>query len=245
LRILGVPLALAFLKEYPTFKQVREVNKKDIRSFLREHYYYKESGVERIYRAIHRRQIKIDPVLVEARSKAAVSLARRIELINEEVKTYLKELKEILKGEEDAEILESLPGAGEKTVPGLMIIFGGDRERYEKAEGVNAISGMIPLTKSSGKWEIHLFRFGCNHFYRDIITQWAYASLNESEWARVYYDSKRAEGKSHYHALRCLGRLWIKIAFALWKKRQKYDEDKHIASIHRHGIRNKLVRKSA
>jgi len=45
--------------------------------------------------------------------------------------------------------------------------------------------------------------------------------------------------------LRCLARIWIKVAFALWKKREKYNEDKHMAAVQRHKIRNRLARKSA
>lgn len=241
----GGSTALAFLQEYPTFEDVKGLSMEEIRSFLRSHHYYKESGVRKIWKAIRGTQVKIDPVVVEARSKAALSLAKRIQLIDEEVKIYQKELKEIIEGDQDGEVFESLPGAGEKTVPGLMIIFGEDRERYENAEGINALSGMIPVTKSSGNWEVHLFRFACNHFYRNIIIQWAYASLNESEWARAYYNKKRAEGKNHYHALRCLGRLWIKVAFALWKDRQKYNEDRHMAALQRHRVRNELVKRIA
>ena len=237
--------ALSFLKAYPTYRNVKKLSKEEIRAFLREHNYYKESGVLRICKAIEEGQVKIDPIVIDERSRSALLLIRRIEMLNEEIDEYERELKEITEDDKDAKIFRSIPGAGDTLTPALMVVFGEKRSRYEDAEEINSLSGMVPLTKQSGNWETHLFRFGCNHFYRDILTSLAYSSLTKSEWARAYYDRKRVEGKSNYHALRCLGRLWTKVAFALWKKREKYVEDKHMAAIQRHRIRNKLARKLA
>lgn len=239
------PTALSLLKEYPTYQEIKELNKEEIRAFLREHNYYRESGVQRIHKAIERGQVKIDSTVIEERSRSAVFLVERIELLNKEIEEYERELKEVLEEDEDAEIFRSIPGAGSTLTPSLMVVFGKKRSRYGTHGEVNSLSGMVPYTKQSGNWEKHLFRFACNHFYRNILTRLAYCSLNESEWARDYYDRKRAENKSHSHALRCLGRLWVKVAFALWKKRQKYDEDKHMAAVQRHRMRNRPTRKSA
>jgi hypothetical protein len=46
-----------------------------------------------------------------------------------------------------------------------------------------------------------------------------------------YYRGKRREGKKHQHALRCLADLWVKVAYAMWRKKERYDEQKHLASM--------------
>jgi len=239
------PTALSLLKVYPTYEDTKELSKEDIKAFLRKHHYHKESGALRICKAIKEGQVKIDTTVIQERSRSAILLIKRIELLNEEIKEYENDLKETTENDKDAEIFKSLPGSGDTLSPGLMVIFGKKRSRYENAEEINSLSGIVPFTKQSGNWETHLFRFGCNHFYRNIITRLAYCSLTKSEWARGYYNEKRAEGKSHYHALRCLARIWIKVAFSLWKKREKYSEDKHMAAVQMHNIRNRLARKSA
>jgi len=239
------PTALSLLKVYPTYEDTKELSKEDIKAFLRKHHYHKESGALRICKAIKEGQVKIDTTVIQERSRSAILLIKRIELLNEEIKEYENDLKETTENDKDAEIFKSLPGSGDTLSPGLMVIFGKKRSRYENAEEINSLSGIVPFTKQSGNWETHLFRFGCNHFYRNIITRLAYCSLTKSEWARSYYNEKRAEGKSHYHALRCLARIWIKVAFSLWKKRERYNEDKHMAAVQRHKIRNRLARKSA
>jgi transposase len=239
------PTALSFLKVYPTYDDVKELNKEEIRVFLKKHYCHKESGVLRIYKAIKKGQIKIDSIVIQERGRSIIHLIKRIELLDKEIEEYESDLKETTEGDKDTEVFKSLPGSGETLGPGLMVIFGKNRSRYKNAEEINSLSGIVPFTKQSGNWESHLFRFGCNLFYRNIITLLAYSSLTKSEWAKSYYNEKRAEGKSHYHALRCLGRIWIKIAFSLWKKGEKYNEDKHMAAVQRHRIRNRLARKLA
>jgi transposase len=239
------PTAFSFLKAYTTYDSAKKLNKEEIRVFLKKHNYHKESGVLRIYKAIKRGQVKIDPIVIQERSTSIIHLIKRIELLDEEIKECENDLKETTEGDKDKEVFKSLPGSGDTLAPGLMVIFGKNRNRYKNAQEINSLSGIVPFTKQSGNWESHLFRFGCNLFYRNIITRLAYCSLTKSEWARNYYNTKRAEGKSHYHALRCLGRIWINIAFSLWKKGEKYNEDKHMAAVQRHRIRNRLARKSA
>ena len=239
------PTALSFLKAYTTYDSAKELNKEDIRAFLKKNNYHKESGVLRIWKAMKKGQVKIDPIVIQERSKSIIHLIQRIEILDEEIEEYENDLKETTKGDKDKEVFKSLPGSGDTLAPGLMVIFGKDRSRYKNAQEINSLSGIVPFTKQSGNWESHLFRFGCNLFYRNTITRLAYCSLTKSEWARSYYNTKRAEGKSHYHALRCLGRIWINIAFSLWKQGEKYNEDKHMAAVQRHRIRNRLSRKSA
>lgn len=239
------PTALAFLKAYPTYGDIKKLSREEIRTFLGEHSYYSKSGLLRINKAIERGQVKVDSTVIRERSRSALFIIERIEMLNEEINAYESKLEEVTEKDKDAEVFSSIPGAGNTLTPGLMVVFGKKRSRYEAPGEINSLSGMVPLTKQSGNWKSHLFRFGCNHYYRDILTRLAFCSITKSEWARSYYNRKRGEGKSHYHALRCLGRLWVKVAFALWKKREKYDEDKHLAAVQRHRMGNIPTRKSA
>lgn len=66
----------------------------------------------------------------------------------------------------------------------------------------------------------------------------AFCSIRESQWAKIYYNRKRDEGKTHQHALRCLANIWVKIIYTLWKKRESYSEQKRMASIGKHSLYN-------
>ena len=235
------PTSISFLQAYPTLDDVKVLTKDEIREFLRKRRVYSQESVERIWEALQKEQIEADKVVIELRSKAVVQLAKHIELLNKEIEGYKREMESIIDEDDDGKIFKSLPGAGAVISSGLLMVFGDDRGLYKNAREVMALSGIVPVTRGSGKYISRSFRFGCNHFYRNIFTEFANTSLSKSLWARMYYERKRKEGKTHYHALRCLATLWIKVVYALWREKEMYDEDKHLASIIRHKMRNKLV----
>ena len=76
-------------------------------------------------------------------------------------------------------------------------------------------------------------------YTRTQAQQLALSALRMSAWAKRYYRGKRAEGKRHQHALRCLANLLMKIAFAIWRDQTTYDENRHLAQIMRHQLRQK------
>lgn len=241
------PTALAFLQKYPTFEDVKGLSKEDIRAFLRNHRYYSSKGVERIWRVLQEEQIKIDAVIVESRKKAVISSTKMIQLLNEEINGYKKDLGDLLNEEKEGVggICKSLPGAGVVLASGLRIILGEDRERYSDRSEIASLSGIVPVTKQSGDYKKVFFRFGCNHLFRNIFTTFAYTSAKESVWAKAKYNKYRADGKTHYHALRCLANAWLKIIFVLWINGEKYDENKHLASATRRRISKDLAKKIA
>jgi hypothetical protein len=95
----------------------------------------------------------------------------------------------------------------------------------------------VPLTKESGKVRVVHFRFSCNKRLRHAVYWLAFTSLNQSEWAKVYYREQRSKGHNHHQAIRALGAKWLKIIFVLWKDHKPYDENYHLANITRQRMR--------
>ena len=62
-------------------------------------------------------------------------------------------------------------------------------------------------------------------------------SLNNSEWAKLYYRSQRDKGHNHPQALRALGAKWLKIIFVMWRDHKPYDENYHLSNIARQKMR--------
>jgi hypothetical protein len=52
-----------------------------------------------------------------------------------------------------------------------------------------------------------------------------------SFWAKAYYESQRANGKSHAKAVRALAYKWIRIIWRCWQSRTAYDEVKYLESL--------------
>ena len=85
------------------------------------------------------------------------------------------------------------------------------------------------LTKTTKGFE------GSIKVLRHTVHLWAQCCLRVCPWAEVYYRQKRAAGKSHACALRCLGQRLLKILWKMLQTRQPYDADLHARNQKQHG----------
>ena len=65
---------------------------------------------------------------------------------------------------------------------------------------------------------------------------WADLSRSACGWAQAYYQRHRDRGQSHACALRCLGQRWLRILWAMWQRRTRYDEARHLADQRHYGV---------
>ena len=119
-------------------------------------------------------------------------------------------------------------------IPETAAAFGSQRERYRNAAEVQTLSGIAPLTESSGKSSWIHFRFACSKFVRQSFHEWAAQSIPKSQWARAYYELQCRRGKKHHAAVRALAFKWIRIIFRCWKERVAYDEKVYLAALAQH-----------
>jgi transposase len=86
---------------------------------------------------------------------------------------------------------------------------------------------MSPVTRQSGKHQVVLFRWACNKWFRQALTVYADNSRHGSEWAHDVYQRARARGCDHPHAVRILGRAWIRVIWRCWINHTPYDPSRH------------------
>ena len=229
--------ALAFIEAYPVFTAARKLGRKQVQKFLAEHHCNRAAQLDRVLQALGDDPIPVLPVIVRTKQQQALSIIRQLRTVQAAVAEYDAEIQRL--GDENEEVgrFRSLPGSGPLIGPGLHTLFGDDRTRFKRAMEVQSFVGTAPKTIQSGKYRAVRFRFGCNRSYRTLMQQMALGALVSSAWAKRYYNGKRTEGKRHQHALRCLANLLLKIAFAVWRDRSEYDEDRHLAQIMRHRMR--------
>jgi transposase len=113
-------------------------------------------------------------------------------------------------------------------------MFGDDRARYPNSKILPAIAGTCPVTVQSGRSHSVRFRWACNHSYRQTAQQFAMSSTRQSVWAAGYFNRALTRGMSISHAYRCLANRWLHIIWALWQKREPYDEAYHMIQVARH-----------
>jgi transposase len=229
--------SLAFLEEYPDSAAARKLDRKRVQRFLAEHHCNRAAQLERILGSLDGDPIPVPAVIVRTKKQQALHIIRQLRLLQAAVAEYDAEIERLGSESSDVGRFRSLLGGGPPLSAGLHTLFGEDRARFRSALAVQSFVGTAPKTVQSGNWRAVCFRFSCNRFYRALMQRLALGAMRSSVWAKQYYKSKRAEGKTHQHALRCLANLLLKVAFAMWRDRTEYDEDRHLAQIMRHRMR--------
>lgn len=130
-----------------------------------------------------------------------------------------------------ADFFGQLPAGHGMLVPTIWAELGDAPGRWASWQHLQGHAGAVPVTVRSGKHHGVAFRFACNKRLRTAVHQFALCSLQQSEWARAYYDRYRQRGHGHHAALRALGAKWLKIIFVLWSRHVPYREETHLATM--------------
>jgi transposase len=223
--------ALAFLATWPALEQARGASVSEIRRFLRQHRYpgY-EAAAERIFAQLHEPQLTALPGRARAQVRLVQALVAQLQTLDRHRVQVQERIQELFMAHADSNLWSSVPGAGPLLAPRLLAAFGTDRERFASAEAVQALAGTCPALYQSGRICRARMRRACDRSFRRTMHLLAFSSLRSCAWAKAYYDAQRARGKSHHHALRALGNIWLRILFRMWKDRAPYDEAKFLAA---------------
>lgn len=162
-------------------------------------------------------------------------LARQIRELGPAIARYEEEIARLFEAHPDAELFDSLPGAGPAIAPRLLAAFGTDRERFKDATEVAEYAGIAPVTERSGKKQWVHWRWSASTFLRQSLHEFAGLSIQQSDWTRAHYDVQRERGKGHHAAVRSLAFKWIRILFRCWMDRAPYDEQLYLHALRRRG----------
>lgn len=219
------PMALALLQTFPTVEALQRASPRRLEAFLRQHHYPGSARkAQEIHHRLHQPTFRIAPVVVRTKSRLALTLARQLVVLGEQIAAYGAEIERVLRSHPDGELYRSLPGAGDLLAARMVGELGDNRERYHEAAIAQCEAGTAPVTRSSGTVRTVHFRRACRHPLREILWQFAFCSLLHCPWAKEYYRAARARGKHHAEAVRMLGNVWLRIIIAMRRDRRAYDE---------------------
>jgi transposase len=132
------------------------------------------------------------------------------------------------------EVYLSFPGLGDRLAARVAGEIGDHPEQFGSPNALACYAGKAPVTRRSGKSELVVAcRLACNRHLANAVQQWAFCSLQESSWARTFYDAQRARGKTHQAALRALGNRWLDVLWHCLQRGKPYDEATHVANRNR------------
>ena len=230
------PGAWAFVEQFPTPQALGKAGKRRWEKFLHANKLYRPETYSRRLEVFARAaEFCGGEAVTRAKSLLAVSLAGQLRLLERQLTAYRQRIQDLFDQHPDHELFDSLPGAGQKVAPRLLCESGGSDGPFEDVQGMQCMAGTAPVSFQSGQMKRVLFRRACNKHFRAAVHLWAGLSRQKCVWADVYYRKKRAEGKSHSCALRCLGQRWLKILFKMLQSGQPYDEALHMRNQVAHG----------
>ncbi len=230
------PLVRALLKRWPSLPELRRAHPGTLRKFFHEHNCRSEERIQERIAAIQEAMPATeDEAIVVGESMKARALVELLAVLRSEIEEYDRRIAQVVADHPESSLFASLPSAGEVLVPRLIVAFGTRRERFDSPYQMQCLSGIAPVTESSGKNRWVHFRWACPKFLRQTFHEYAALSIRSSPWARAYYEAQRKNKKSHHAAVRALAYKWIRIIFRCWKDGKPYDEQTYLQSLKRTG----------
>jgi len=234
------PAFTAFFKDFTSvpLNLLKIINKPgDIRNLSLEEFlnkvrfvkYMSSARKHEFYKVLSEQTIDIEPHIQKGYAMRIELLVNQILMIHDSIDKIEKEIKTLFNSNALADVFSSLPGAGPRLAPRLLMNFGDNKERFGSYQTVQCFAGTCPVTAKSGKTLLSIkVRRGCNKFFRDALYQFAFCSIQSEPWAMEYYKRQRDKGSIHSCAIRALSNKWVKIIFRMWKDGSLYNRDQFL-----------------
>ncbi|HYU16332.1 MAG TPA: IS110 family transposase [Candidatus Acidoferrum sp.] len=223
-------IALAFLERYPSPADARGLGEKRLATFLaRNGYCGRRSAAELLDRLRSAPKGRAGAIETEARRGAVLALVAGLRPLVAQIAELTSQIAHAVKAHPDGPIFLPVFRDPKSVITAARLVaeIGDDRSRYPTAEALAADAGMAPVARESGKRKVAGFRWACDKRLRDAVACLADSTRHHHPWARGFYLAARARGLDHPHAIRVLGRAWLRVLWRCWQDGVPYDPSKH------------------
>lgn len=223
-------ISLAFIARYPSPEDAKGLGAKRMAAFLaRRGYSGRTDPAELVERVKAAPQGTAGAAEREARRAAVLGLVAALEPIVAKIAKLTVQIRERLAAHPDVEIFRPLFRDAKTAIcPATLIAELGDcRGRYPTEAALAADAGMSPVALESGKLRVATFRRACDKRLRLAVATLADSTRHWHPWAGEVYRRARARGQDHPHAIRTLGRAWLRVLWRCWQDRVPYDSTLH------------------
>ncbi len=201
------PSTWEFVLAFPTPQALVTAGKRRWEKFLHSHRLWRSDTAEKRLKLFAQAdQFKASDPIVRAKSQLAVSLAKLLCTLEQQLALYRSQIEALFRDHPDHDLFGSLPGAKKVLAPRLLASIGCDPDRYGSQEVLQAIAGTAPVSYQSGRLNKVHVRWACDKFLRHTIHLWADCFRRASAWGQAYYQQKRNEGMTHACACDAWGR---------------------------------------
>lgn len=223
-------IALAFLERYPSPADARGLGEKRLEGFLARHRYSgRRPAAELLGRLRSAPEGRAGALESEARRGAVLGLVAALRPIVAQIAELTSQIAGAVRAHPDGQVFLPLFKDPKSTITAARLVaeIGDDRARYPSAEALAADAGMSPVARESGKRKIAAFRWACDKRLREAVACLADSTRHHHPWAREVYARARSRGLDHPHAIRVLGRAWLRVLWRCWQDEVPYDPAKH------------------
>jgi transposase len=224
------PIGLAFLERYPSPADARGLGERRMEGFLARHRYPgRRSAAELLDRLRSAPEGRAGALEAEARRGAVLGLVAALRPIVEQIRELTSQIAGAVRAHPDGQVFLPLFKDPKSVVTAARLVaeIGDDRSRYPTRESLAADAGMAPVARESGKRKVAVFRWACDKRLRDAVACLADSTRHTHPWARSVYLDARARGLEHPHAIRVLGRAWLRVLWRCWQDGVPYDPALH------------------
>jgi transposase len=219
--------ALAVLRAYPGAQAIAAVGVTPIAAIF-EATAPRNYGPETAERLVGlAKQSSASPVAVAARGRSLAILADQLTHTQTNIAELDREIEQLLRRDDGATGLQSVPDFGPKTVAVLRAELG-EVERFQRSAQVVAYAGLDITVKESGKWrgERKLSKRGSGELRRTLYLTAMRCVRREGSAFGAYYQALGARGLKGKAALVAVMRKMLVVAYHLLKSGDCYDPTK-------------------
>lgn len=194
----------------------------------------------RVHRILERQQLKLAmPQVSDMFGKKGLQTMRKavlpepdatllsqdldqLEALGELIRQNEALTKREMAGEEDLQLLQSLPGIG-AVLSSVLALEIADAKRFPDADRLCAYAGLVPSTHSSGgkTWHGRMLT-GCNKWLKWAFIEGAWVAVGKDPYFGQLYRHHRARGKKPNTAITIVARRLCRIAWRLLKEQRLY-----------------------
>ncbi len=223
-------ISLAFLARYPSPKEASKLGEKRLAGFLsRNHYCGRKDAGELLGRLRKAPKGRAGEAETRARREAVLALVATLKALVERIKRLEERIALAVRAHPDGELFLSLFLGHNTTLTAACLVaqIGDRRDRYPTNEALAAAAGMSPVAVESGKRKVAGFRRACDKRLRKAVATLAESTRQHNRWAKDIYRRARERGCDHAHAIRILGRAWVRVIWRMWRDGVSYDPARH------------------
>ncbi|MBL1072869.1 IS110 family transposase [Nocardia sp. 2] len=221
------PIALNFLDRYPNPDAAAAITAARLETFCRRHSYTgRRTGNELLARlnAAPRPASRLGQPVIAQLIRSQVAVVRSLQTSLDHLDAVIADA---VATHPYAQLFAGLPRVGVLNLAQIIGEVGPILERANSFDQLTAETGIAPVTRSSGKTHTVAFRHASNHHARQALISWIDNSRRASPWAEQRYTAARQRGQRHPHAIRTLGRAWLRIIWACWRTKTPYRPTEH------------------